>query len=67
MDGVVFIAPTPYTSRVAPDGTYKIEEVPPGLWVVRTWQRRRRFPELTIPVLLKAGETVTTAVELRKP
>src|SRR5205814_6807739 len=25
MDGVVYVAPTPYTSRVADDGTYKIE------------------------------------------
>jgi plastocyanin len=67
MDGVVFIAPTPYSSLVAPDGTYRIDGAPPGIWVVKTWQRRRRFPEVSVPVLIEAGKTATTAVELRKP
>jgi plastocyanin len=67
MDGVVFVCPTPYSSRVAPDGTYRIDSVPPGIWVVKTWQRRRRFPEVSIPVLLEAGKTAATKVELRKP
>ena len=44
MDGVVFVSPTPFTSRVEPDGQYHISGVPPGNWLLRTWQRRRRFP-----------------------
>src|SRR5688500_16446802 len=50
MDGVIFVSPTPYFSRVDDNGGYNIENVPPGKWMVRTWQRRRRFPEKTIPV-----------------
>lgn len=64
MDGVVFVAPTPFTSRVEKDGRYKIEGVPPGIWLVKTWQRRRRFPELSVPVLVQPGATVTTDLEL---
>ena len=45
MDGVVYVAPTPYTSRVDEKGRYRIENVPPGKWMVKTWQRRRRFLE----------------------
>ena len=67
MDGVIYVAPTPFTSRVAADGTYSIDNVPAGIWVVKTWQRRRRFPELSVPVLIEAGKPATTNVELHKP
>lgn len=66
MDGVVFVSPTPYTSRVDKDGNYKIEGVPATIWLVKTWQRRRRFPELSIPVLVQPNATVTTDLELHR-
>ena len=66
MDGVVFVSPTPFTSRVEPDGSYKIDNVPAGTWTVKTWQRRRRFPELSLLALVKPGETATTDLELRR-
>jgi plastocyanin len=66
MDGVVFVSPTPYTSRVAEDGTYKIENVPPGIWQVKSWQRRKRFPELAVPVLIDAAKPATADLELRR-
>jgi plastocyanin len=66
MDGVVFVSPTPFTSRVADDGSFKIENVPPGIWLVKTWQRRRRFPELSMPVLSEAGKVATADLELRR-
>src|SRR5882724_10609621 len=59
MDGVVFVAPTPYASRVTPDAGYRIENIPPGKWVVKTWQRRRRFKEATVPTALEAGQSMT--------
>lgn len=66
MDGVVFVSPTPFTSRVEKDGRYKIENVPPGIWLVKTWQRRRRFPELSVPVLVEPGATATSDLELHR-
>jgi hypothetical protein len=66
MDGVIFVSPTPYTSRVDDDGHYAIENVPPGAWVVKTWQRRRRFPEQTVPVTLGADAPVTVDLELKR-
>jgi plastocyanin len=67
MDGVVYVTPTPFASRIANDGTYKIENVPAGIWVVKTWQRRRRFTELSIPILVEGGKPITADLELRKP
>jgi plastocyanin len=66
MDGVIFVAPTPYTSRVGNDGTYRIEHVPSGEWVVKTWQRRRRFPERTAPVTIEPGQAATVDLELKR-
>jgi plastocyanin len=67
MDGVVFVSPTPYASRVAPDGSYQIDNVPPGAWVIKTWQRRRRFLEVTIPVHVEPEKSAIINLELRKP
>ena len=66
MDGVVFVSPSPYTSRVADDGTYKIEGIPPGAWVVKTWQRRRRFPESSTPIQTDADKSIKVDLELRR-
>jgi plastocyanin len=66
MDGVVFVSPTPFTSRVSDDGSFKIEGVPPGIWLVKTWQRCRRFPELSMPVLSEAGKVAPADLELRR-
>jgi len=67
MDGVVFVSPTPYTSRVEADGQYRIAGVPPGDWVLKTWQRRRRFPELSLPLTAAPGKAINIDLELRRP
>jgi plastocyanin len=67
MDGVVYVCPTPYHSRVAEDGTYRIENVPPGRYKLRTWQRQKRFPEKNEPLDVAAGATRTVNLELRRP
>ena len=66
MDGVVFVSPTPYFSRVDKRGAYTIENVPPGRWVVKTWQRRRRFAEQSIPVTAGVGQPAVVDLELKK-
>ncbi|MGB7160580.1 MAG: carboxypeptidase regulatory-like domain-containing protein [Tepidisphaeraceae bacterium] len=67
MDGVVYVCPTRFHSRVAEDGTYRIENVPPGKYKLRTWQRRKRFPEKTEPLELREGGAQTINLELRRP
>jgi plastocyanin len=65
MDGVIFVAPSPYFSRVTPDGKYEIDNVPPGHWVVATWQRRRRFREANLPVKVMTDQPVVQDVVLQ--
>lgn len=66
MDGMVYVSPTPYTSRVEPDGHYEIKSVPPGSWIIKTWQRRKRFLEMSIPVTVEADKPLTVALELKR-
>jgi hypothetical protein len=66
MDGVIFVSPTPFTSRVDPDGSFKIDNVPPGNWTLKTWQRRKRFPEQTTPLVIEANKSVPVKVEFRR-
>jgi plastocyanin len=66
MDGVVFVSPTPYTSLVTREGRYEIKDVPPGKWTLRTWQRRRRFPEKTMPIEVAADKPTTIDMELKR-
>lgn len=68
MDGVVYVSPTPYFQVLEPDGSeaqwkFKVEGVPPGRWIVQTWQRRRRYREASSEVIVQAGQR--TAVELQ--
>ena len=65
MDGAVFVSPTPYTSLVTRDGRYEIKDVPPGKWTLRTWQRRRRFPEKTLPIEVAADKPITVDLEVK--
>jgi plastocyanin len=66
MDGVIFVSPTPYFSRVEKSGAYRIENVPPGEWTVKTWQRRRRFAEMSVPVTASIARPAVVDLELKK-
>lgn len=66
MDGVIFVSPTPFASRVDPDGNFKIENVPPGNWTLRTWQRRKRFPEQTAPLVIEASKSAAVKLEFHR-
>jgi plastocyanin len=66
MDGVVYVAPTPFFSRVNADGTWRIDNVPPGKWTVQTWQRRRRFKEASSPVTVEADKPLNIDLELKR-
>ena len=66
MDGVVYVSPTPYTSRVREDGRYEIANVPHGDWIVKTWQRRKRFLEQSVPVTVEANKPANVTLELKR-
>ncbi len=66
MDGVVYVTPSPYFSRVDDSGKYEIDGIPPGHWVVWTWQRRRRFQEAHSGQKVIEGQSSVVDLELLK-
>ena len=43
-----------------------IDAIPTGNWTLRTWQRRKRFPEVTMPIAVEAAKTNTIPLELKR-
>jgi plastocyanin len=55
MDGMVYVCPTPFFTRVKEDGGYEIANVPAGAWQLKTWQRSQHYPELDIRITTTGG------------
>ena len=62
MSAVVVVRDNPYFTKVLPDGTFTIENVPAGKHVVKAWHERagEAAAEVTVP----ATGTVTAALSL---
>ncbi len=58
MHSFVFVAKNPYYAVVAADGTFKIENVPPGKYKLKTWHGYLKNPKYK-RVTIKAGKTKT--------
>ena len=66
MDGVVYVCPTPFFARVSRDGTYRIDDVPPCEYLVKTWQRNPRFSDREAAVRVTEGATIEVNLELSR-
>jgi plastocyanin len=73
MDGVIYVAPSPYFCIVSLDANrqeqnprYEIDDVPPRRWRVQTWQHRRRYLETQADVMAMAGQICRQDLELGK-
>ena len=55
MDGVVYVCPTPLFAEVGRDGSYRIDNVPPGEYRLKTWQRNARFADREVFVKMAGG------------
>jgi plastocyanin len=66
MDGVIFVSPTPFAARVDNAGNYRIDNVPPGKWTLRTRQRSKLFPEQSTPLTIEANKSAPANLEFRR-
>jgi hypothetical protein len=60
----VHVADSPYYAITGKDGTFTISDVPPGNYTLVAWQEYTGPVQL--PVTVKAKETTSTTVELKK-
>ncbi|MHC4840297.1 MAG: cupredoxin domain-containing protein [Planctomycetota bacterium] len=68
MDGKFFVAPTPGHALVAKAGkSFEIKGVPAGRYLLKTWQKQKRFKDITNQVVeIKKGETTNVAVAMKR-
>lgn len=66
MSGTIFVSPTPYLATVGGDGRFAIENVPPGKYALRTWQRAARYLEAESVVEVRADQTTDAGLELKR-
>jgi hypothetical protein len=64
MLGWVHVADNPYYAVTGRDGTFALTEIPPGAYTLVVWQAFTGAVE--VPVTVKARETTTVTVELKK-
>jgi plastocyanin len=67
MDGVIYVAPSPYFCIATGDNDnlrYEIDGVPAGKWIVQTWQHRRRYRETEATVKASGDNTVRQDLQL---
>jgi plastocyanin len=50
MEGVVVVVPTPWYAHVDDSGGFRIEDVPPGDWVIKAYVAHRRYVSEPVPV-----------------
>ncbi|HHH39217.1 MAG TPA: hypothetical protein ENK50_06565 [Sedimenticola sp.] len=64
MHGFVFVAKNPYFSKVNEDGTYLIENVPPGKYTIKVWHGTLKGAKGKVEV--KDGQTATVDFDVKK-
>lgn len=64
MSAFVVVIDNPYFGVTAKDGSFKIENVPPGTYKLKTWHEKLRTEEQEVKV--EGGKTVEVAFELKK-
>jgi plastocyanin len=66
MDGVIYVTPTPYFAEVGKDGDFKIANVKPGKYRLKTWQRSQRYKEQQIDATVAGDKPTTLNVEMKR-
>ena len=64
MHGFVFVAKTPYFAKVAEDGSFRIDDVPPGKYTVKVWHGTLKGDKAKVEVT--AGGTAKVDFNVKK-
>jgi plastocyanin len=64
MVAYIIILENPYFAKTNPDGNFKIENIPPGTYVLKTWHEKMKSPSQEITIA--EGEVKEINFELKK-
>lgn len=66
MEAFVVVLDTPYFATTDENGTFTIEDVPPGEYTVKAWHEKMRFAEQKVSIPADGDATVTMARKKRR-
>lgn len=66
MDGIIYVCPTPFFTKVADDGTFTINAAPSGDYILKTWQRTPRYSEQEKPITVSEGKTTVVNLQMSR-
>lgn len=64
MSAFIIVLENPYFARTGPDGTFTINDVPEGEYIIKTWHEKLK--EKSLEVIVKEGKTVEANFNLRR-
>ncbi|MCH7973126.1 MAG: hypothetical protein IH949_04445 [Bacteroidetes bacterium] len=64
MSAFIIVLENPYFTKTGPDGTFTINDVPEGEYIIKTWHEKLK--EKSLKVILKEGKTVEANFNLRR-
>jgi plastocyanin len=66
MDGTIYVCPSPYFATVDATGAYRIQNLPPGRWLLKTWQKKARFDEQSVEIDVEPGKPLVANLEMSR-
>ncbi len=64
MSAYIIVLENPYFAKTGPDGTFTINDVPEGEYIIKTWHEKLK--EKSLEVFVKEGKTVEANFNLRR-
>jgi len=64
MSAFIIVLENPYFAKTGPDGTFIINDVPEGKYIIKTWHEKLK--EKSLNVIVKEGKTVEADFSLRR-
>ncbi len=64
MSAFIIVLENPYFAKTGPDGTFTINDVPDGKYIIKTWHEK--LEEKSLEVIVKKGITVEANFNLRR-
>jgi len=67
MDAKIFVAPNPSFALIGgKDSKFRIEKIPAGDYLLRTFQKQKRFRDAELMITIEAGKTARATVEMKR-
>jgi plastocyanin len=63
MEGYVYVVETPYYAVSAKDGSYEINDIPPGKYTLKIWHEKLKGKEVAVEVPEKGKATVDFEIQ----